>query len=127
MLRVNDYKNYYCNCQSGGSSAFFPVYAGSLVQRGGGLGALFSSLFRSVTPLLKTGVKSLAKPALKTTKNVVRDLTEGKSLKHSLKTHGTRAVKRLASDALKHITTEKKTSPPRKKRRKIKKHSDIFS
>ncbi len=132
MLNPEAYKDYYCNCQQQGG-AYFPVYAGSLTQRGGGLGSIFSSIFRSVTPLLKRGASAIGKVAMRTGKSLVKDLARGKPVHHSLRKHGSKALKRLASEAIDHITKPTEPTPapaPRsqvKKKRKKINRKDIFS
>ena len=56
------YENYYVD-QSGSG---LPVFVGSRGQRGHGLGSILSGLFRSALPMLRRGLATFGKHALKT-------------------------------------------------------------
>ena len=73
------YEDYYLR-QSGNG---LPVFQGSRGQRGHGLGSMLSGLFRSTVPMIKRGLATFGKHALKTGLEIAGDVTEGKSFKDS--------------------------------------------
>ncbi len=73
------YEDYYM--QQSGSG--LPVFQGSRGQRGHGIGSVLSGLFRSAVPMLKRGLATFGKHALKTGLDIIGDVTEGKSFKDS--------------------------------------------
>lgn len=73
------YEDYYLQ-QSGTG---LPVFQGSRGQRGHGLGSMLSGLFRSAVPMLKRGLATFGKHALKTGLEIAGDVVEGKSFKDS--------------------------------------------
>lgn len=71
-LNLQDpYLVYYKNQLGSGVSV---VYKGAPYQRGHGIGSFLGGLFRTITPLLKSGAKAVGKEALKTGMNVLGDL-----------------------------------------------------
>lgn len=50
------------------------VYKGAAYQRGHGIGSFLGGLFRTITPLLKSGAKAIGSEALKTGVNLLGDL-----------------------------------------------------
>ena len=118
------------------------VYAGRRRQRGYGLGGLFSSLFAA--PLLKQGLKTVGKQALRTGAGVLGDVLEGRQFKESLAARAEEGGRNLGRQALTAISTPKKRnkrpapdplpfiSPPAKQVRRRKRKGapatkDIFS
>ena len=73
------YEDYYL--QQSGSG--LPVFHGSRGQRGHGLGSMLSGLFRTAVPMLKRGLATFGKHALKTGLEIAGDVVEGKSFKDS--------------------------------------------
>ena len=73
------YEDYYM--QQSGSG--LPVFQGSRGQRGHGIGSVLSGLFRSAMPMLKRGLATFGKHALKTGLEIAGDVAEGKSFKES--------------------------------------------
>ena len=73
------YEDYYIR-QSGNG---LPVFQGSRGQRGHGLGSMLSGLFRSAVPMLKRGLATFGKHALKTGLEVASDVADGSSFKDS--------------------------------------------
>ena len=65
------------------SGSGLPVFQGSRGQRGHGLGSMLSGLFRSAVPMLKRGLATFGKHALKTGLEIAGDVAEGKSFKDS--------------------------------------------
>lgn len=62
---------YYRNQLGSGVSV---VYRGAPYQRGHGIGSFLGGLFRSISPLLKSGAKAVGQEALKTGINVLSDM-----------------------------------------------------
>ena len=85
-MKNNPYTHYYLEQQGRG----MPVFRGSPWQmghdqKGYGLGALFRSVTRSVTPLVKRGAKAFGNITLNTGANFVSDVLAGKNVKQAAK------------------------------------------
>lgn len=91
-------RNYNALVQYGsGLGDIGTIYRGpQFVQRGRGIGSIFAGLWKHLAPLAVSGLKTLGKQSLLTGGNVLRDLTEGKTLKSSLLEHGQGAINNLA-------------------------------
>lgn len=98
-----DYENHYLQQVGNG----LPVFRGARVQKGHGLGNVLGGLFRSAMPLLKKGVKSLGKEALRTGVEIAGDVLDGRSIKQAAKTRTLAAGKRVANRAASSITGSK--------------------
>ena len=84
------YEDYYLNqCGHG-----MPVFYGARMQRGHGIGSIFSGLFRSIFPVLKRVAPVIGKKALQTGIDIVSDVAAGQSLKESAKSRVTDALER---------------------------------
>jgi len=121
----NMYEDYYMQ-QSGTG---LPVFQGSRGQRGHGLGSMLSGLFRSAVPMLKRGLATFGKHALKTGLEIAGDVAEGKSFKDSAKERIVPTIipgiKRFAE---REIFNNQSGSGKRKKRTKnVRKRKDIFT
>ena len=117
-----------------------PSFRGGVsVQRGYGLGGFFKGLARSFAPVLKKGLVNVGKKALETGARVIKDASEGKSIKNSLKSRlkqGAKEVSMETFDDIKRHITNKPISRKRalkgkgsivNKRRKLRKNTaDIF-
>ena len=67
------YDDYYLNqCGHG-----MPVFYGACMQRGHGIGSIFSGLFQSIFPVLKRVVPVIGKKALQTGIDIVSDEAAG--------------------------------------------------
>ena len=83
------YEDYYLNqCGHG-----MPVFNGARMQRGHGLGSIFSGLFRSIFPMLKRVAPVIGKKALQADIDIVSDVAAGQSLKESAKSRVSDALK----------------------------------
>ena len=71
------YKNYYLS-QVGHK---MPYFIGTRVQQRYGLGNLFSSLAKSVLPLVKKGAKTLGKQVLQSSVEFASNALHGKNAK----------------------------------------------
>jgi hypothetical protein len=72
------YEQYYLN-QSGDGG--MPVFYGAHMQRGHGIGSLFSGLFRTIFPIFKKLAPVIGRKAL----SFADDMTQGKSFKEAAK------------------------------------------
>jgi hypothetical protein len=101
--------------QRGGS--FYPVFTGIRHQRGAGLGGMFRSLFRTVSPHLKKGLTHLGKRALTAGANALTDMSENKtSFKDALKKQAKNELKAL--NPINMLRSMDETdNPPRKRKR----------
>lgn len=88
------YENYYKNQVGTG----MPIFIGSRNQRGHGLGSVLSGLFRSAAPILKKGLSTLGKSALKTGISIAGDVLEGKNAKESARLRASQGIKNLARE-----------------------------
>jgi hypothetical protein len=132
------FDQYYARQQRGGGD--FPVYVGRMRQRGHGIGDIFRSIWRFISPAFKT----LAPHALRAGANIVEDVSSGNTWKDSAFKHIPTVVKQFP-EALSNIvskpkdistdvseTTEQTGSGIRRRRkhkRRVKKRAklDIFS
>ena len=104
----NTWEDYYyaqalteeSSLQRGGN---VPFYHGPVLQRGYGLGSIFKSVARSVTPSLK----EIGKSALTTGLEVLQDVTKGENIK-------TAAKKRLKENSLAFLDDTVSRMAPRK-------------
>ena len=88
------YETYYLD-QSGSG---FPIFVGARGQRGHGIRrSLLSGLFRSAFPMIKRGLASFGKHALKTGLEIANDVVEGESIKTSAKKRVPEGIKRFAN------------------------------
>lgn len=78
-----------------------------------GLGNLFRSLAKVVTPLVKKGAKALGNIAMKTGADLLGDVAAGKNVKEAVKARGLQAVDAAKTKALEHIR-QKNTNRQRK-------------
>jgi hypothetical protein len=88
------FENYYLNqCGNG-----LPVFQGTRMQRGSGIGSIFAGLFRSVMPLLKRIAPVIGRRALLTGANIAGDVAAGQSLKEAAKSRITSGVQEGIKD-----------------------------
>ena len=81
-------------------------FVGTPYQRGAGLGSIFASLFRAITPMAKSVAKTVGKRALNAGLNVASDIVAGEPVKETLKTRGKELGKSLIQDV--HTAVQKK-------------------
>lgn len=97
---VNDvYTEYYLN-QAG--SGIGNVYSGSVYQKGQGIGSFLGGLFRCVFPLLKSGSKVMGSELLKSTANIISDISRNEDPALVIKRRGKETINNLG-----HIVGEK--------------------
>jgi hypothetical protein len=137
-----EYYRYYNN-QAGFGYAHpnISTYRGPIYQRGNGIGSIFSSLWKAISPLfssenVRTALKSAGTHALKTGLTVGSDVMQGRNFGESLKARAGETGKELlgaAADELKSLAgsgrrrargrkrKSRTTSAKPKKRRKVSK------
>ena len=124
------YEDYYLNqCGHG-----LPVFYGTRMQRGHGIGNIFSGLFRSIFPMLKRVEPVIGKKALQTGIDIVSDVAAGQSLKESAKSRVSDAMKEGISSFIPMGNAQSGSGYRRKRKRskkskisRKKKSKDIFS
>lgn len=92
------FDQYYTQQQRGGGD--FPVYVGRMRQRGHGIGDIFRSIWRFISP----AVKSLAPHALRAGANIVEDVSSGKTWKDSAFKHVPSVIKQVP-DAISNVVS----------------------
>ena len=113
------YENYYLSQVGHG----MPYFSGARVQQGYGLGNLFSSIAKSVLPLVEKGAKTLGKQVLQSGVNFASDVLQGKNVKQSAIDQA-----KAAGMNLLQAPQRKQKAAPRKVQKKIhKKNHDIFT
>lgn len=116
---------YTVNYQTGNG---LKAFRGPAFQRGYGLGGFFKGLARSFAPVLKQGLAKVGKKALKAGVQVFQDVSQGKSLKQSIKSRGKQNIEEMFTDirgGIKDKLTSRKRAVNAKGSRK-KKKKDIF-
>ena len=111
----DQYETYYMT-QSGNG---LPVFQGSRGQRGHGLGSMLSGLFRSALPMIKSGLASLGKHALRTGLEIASDVADGSSFKDSAKARVLPGIKRFAQSEI----FSKQSGSGKRRRKKVPKKS----
>jgi len=111
------YEDYYIR-QSGNG---LPVFQGSRGQRGHGMGSMLSGLFRSAVPMLKRGLATFGKHALKSGLEIAGDVADGSSFKDSAKARFlptiVPGIKRFAEQEI--FSKQSGSGKRRKTRRKV--------
>ena len=114
--------------QSGGG---LPVFQGSRGQRGHGLGSMLSGFFRSAMPMIKRGLATFGKHALKTGLEIAGDVADGRSFKKSARERIlptiVPGIKRFAEEEL--FSSQSGSGKRRRKlsRRRKSSRKDIFN
>ena len=114
------YQNYYLNQVGHG----LPYFSGVRYQQRYGLGNIFSSITKTVLPLVKSGSKAIGKQVLRNGVDFASDVLSGKNAKQV----AIDRVKAAGFNLLKAVARKRKARPQKtrveKKRRK--KYHDIF-
>ena len=113
------YENYYLSQVGHG----MPYFAGARVQQGYGLGNLFSSIVKSVLPLVKKGAKTLGKQVLQSGVDFASDVLQGKNVKQA----AIDQAKAAGTNLLQATQRKRKAAPRKVQKKKCKKHHDIFT
>ena len=109
------YETYYTQQQSGSG---IPIFSGSRNQKGHGLGSLLGGLFRKALPMIKKGLATFGKHALKTGLEIANDVVAGDTLKNSAKRRVPEGIKRFATRENFINQSGTGSGPLRKRRRK---------
>ena len=126
------YENYYLSQVGHG----MPYFAGARVQQGYGLGNLFSSIAKSVLPLVKKGAKTLGKQVLQSGVEFASDVLHGKNAKQAAIDQARAAGSNFLQVAKQQVGKRKaaqqkigkrKAAPRKVQKKKRKRHHDIFS
>ena len=106
-------------------------FVGRPYQRGGGIGSVFSSLFRFLLPVLKSAGKELGKEGLAVGSRILSDVAQGKDVRSAVVSEAAGGLRNLvdksrASDGLRNLIDQaegrlqkgggKRKGKPRKKR-----------
>jgi len=97
-------KKYCCDASKHAYECYYmeqvgsglPVFVGGRSQRGHGLGSLLGGLFRNAMPMIKRGLATFGKHAIKTGLEIANDVVEGENIKASAKRRIPHGIKRLA-------------------------------
>lgn len=92
------YSDYYTKQTGNGDDFGFGVYRGRRVMRGGGIGKVFSGLFKRILPTLKAGAMSLGRRALDGAVGLTSDLVDGENFKSAAKKRLKSTGKSLLAD-----------------------------
>ena len=121
------YKNYYLNQAGHG----IPVYKGSGLQRGHGLGSILGGLLRSAAPLMKSAAKTIGREALNFGVGLAKDALSGEDVKTSAEKRGRLLGTNLLDSVVQPQQRSKKRKTVGNKRRqpkpnKKRRQEDIF-
>ena len=116
---AKSYENYYLSQTGSG----LPYFSGAAYQKGYGLGGIFSSIAKTVLPLIKSGAKAIGKQVLRSGVGFASDVLKGKNVKQAAIDRAKSGGSNLLESALKK--RKRPTGKVQKKKRK--KHNDIFS
>lgn len=97
------YESYYQQQVGTGS---VNVYRGVPYQRGHGVGNFFKALYRGVMPLVKRGAQAIGKEAFISGVNVLKDVTQNKPFKESMRLRlgeAKQSLKRKASQKMESL------------------------
>ena len=95
----------------------FPVFRGSRMQRGYGIGSVLSGMLRAAVPFLRRGAQALGKQALRTGLDVGRDVLSGRKLKDSARQRTLQTVRNVVENAGRR-TAARRRRPAQKNRPK---------
>lgn len=93
------YDDYYLGQVGHG----LPVFTGTRMQRGHGLGNVLSGLVRAAMPLVKRGVKTLGRQGLKTGMQIAGDVMAGQKPKAAVRRRAKQASAQLVQQALRQF------------------------
>ena len=109
------YESYYLNQVGSG------VYRGTQYQRGYGLGNIFSSIGKSILPLIKSGAKALGEQTLHSGVTFGSDILNGQNAKQAAVRRAKEVGSNLLQRAVKRNIPQKRLQKKRRKR-----NNDIF-
>jgi hypothetical protein len=102
-----DFNSYYLNQVGSG----LPVFYGTKYQRGHGLGSIFKSFYRWISPIfkqhalpvLKQGATTLGEEAIRTAANLANDALSGKNIEEAALERAKEAVGSISSKAQNYL------------------------
>ena len=97
-----------------GKGGDFPVFRGSRMQRGYGLGSILSGVFRTAIPFLKRGAKALGKEALRTGVNIGQDVLSGQNLRTAARQRGLESIRNVAKKSTRRLSSKTRSTPAKK-------------
>lgn len=106
------FDNYYQK-QAGG---YLPIFRGKTIQRGSGIGGVFSRMFRGILPMIKEGAKTAGKQLLSSGVKIATDLIDGKNLAESAKKNLTEGGKQLIGNLTQAFNNPKKRGGVKKRK-----------
>jgi len=125
IFNADVYTKYYANQAGYGDYPPLQTFKGTSYQRGYGIGSIFSSIIRGITPLFQS---SFAKQAAKTVGNqllntglqVGKDLLQGQNLKEAAKHRFKQAGTEIMRDMGEQMTNQTGSGRKRRRRKTIK-------
>lgn len=115
---MDEYYTKYYSQQTGGGVAnyeFSPIHMPRVYQRGRGVGSIFSSLWRFLQPLLKTGATYASKELLETGSDILNGIINQKPLNNVLADRSIKIVDQIRDKTAEKI--KKMAGAGRKRRR----------
>jgi hypothetical protein len=120
-----DFKSYYENQIGSG----LPVFYGTKYQRGHGLGSMFKSFFRWISPIFKThalpvlkeGASVIGQEAVRTAANIANDTLSGKKIEEAAVERAKEAVDSISTKAQNYIKRSQTGSGYKRKKSSNKK------
>lgn len=107
---TNYYTEYYLHQSGGGVGGhdsrddnFLQLQLPRVYQRGRGVGAIFSTIFKFLKPLLKSGAKFLGKEALTTGVDVIKGIANQKPIKEVLTNRSLEVVDKIRDNTVNKI------------------------
>ena len=101
-------------------------FIGTPYQRGAGLGSIFGSIFRAISPFARSALKSVGKAAASTGLQVASDAIQGRNIKESLSEHSRSAAANLLDRANSAIQRRSQAGSGLGIRPKVKTHSKKY-
>lgn len=126
-MNTNDpYLAYYRRQQLQTGAGIDKVFRGAPYQRGHGVGSFLGGMFRTITPLLKSGAATVAKEALKSGVGFLGDIAtrDPKEAAEDRFKQFTETLKRKADGKLERVLRGGGSGGPRAKRKRVARKSN---
>lgn len=118
------YTQYYTHQSGGGgdyyNDQFLKLQLPRVYQRGRGVGAIFSTIWRFLKPLIKSGVSFMGKEAVNTGVDILHGIANQKPIKQVLKDRSLQVVDKIRDKASNKIKAMSGTGIDKKRRKIIK-------
>ena len=125
---MSNFEQYYMRQAHG--HGFGPAFSAASLQKGHGLGNILSSAFRTLSPVLKSAGKAVARQGLNTGLDILGDVLGGENIKQASKRRLNESKDKLLKKAKTSLFSALPTPPrptPKKhnknRKRKNKNHS----